>query len=112
MRKRRGRRTGRGTAAWLLLAALGTAPAAASAGSCDELRSFAGILTAASGSSISVERGGRSTAFRKARGTRVVDDADTGVSGWGDLRKGLRVVVCWAFDEEPRAARIVFVTGG
>ncbi len=111
MRKRTGGRSGRGLAAWLLVAAFGMAPAAAWAGSCGDLRAFAGVLTAASGGSISVERGGRSTAFQKSPRTRVIDEAGTGVSGWGGLRKGLRVKVCWAFDDEPRAARTVFITG-
>jgi hypothetical protein len=96
----------------LLVTVLSVTPGTAAwAGSCGALRSFSGLVTAASGGSLAVERGGRSRSFQKASDVRVVDEAAAGVSKWGELRPGLRVVVCWAFDDDPIAARQVFVTG-
>ena len=111
--RRRSARRARHTAVALGLGLLvGLGPAAAAwAGSCGKLRSFAGVVTQASGRAISVERGGRSTSFQKASGAKVIDESGSGVSAWGGLRKGLRVKVCWGFDDEPRAARRVFVVG-
>ncbi len=107
-----GLRARRALSGFLVAISLVLAPSTAAwAGSCGALRSFNGIVKSASGGSLSVERGGRTTSFKKASGARVVDEGGTGVSGWSKLRPGLRVNVCWAFDDEPRAARIVFVSG-
>jgi len=83
----------------------------ASAGSCGDLRSHAGVVLSASGRTLIVERGGGTSSFQPAPNVRVVDEADAGVGGWSGLRSGQSVTVCWAFDDTPRMARIVYVTG-
>jgi len=104
----RGCRRAAGLAA-LCGALLPAAPA--HAGSCGALRSFTGTVVEAGRDGLAVERGGSTTRFARAAGATVVDESGGGVAGWGDLRAGLRVVVCWAFEDVPRAARRVFVTG-
>ena len=106
---RRGRRC---MLALLVCLALAGFAAPASAGSCGKLRSHAGAVTALRGDTLTVARGGGTSSFKAAPSVRVVDEAGTGVGSWSGLRAGLRVTVCWAFDDTPRMARIVYVTGG
>ncbi len=90
-------------------AAIGFSAQAAFAGSCGDLRSFVGTVREAGGKHLMVERGGNASRFTRASDSVVTDEAGSGVASWSGLRAGMRVKVCWAFEDSPRAARRVFI---